>query len=84
MTKEHSLTWEDIKNWWPFLIAIVSIVFGFSNIITKQAVMDNKLDQILVTLKQMDEKEQRIIVDLNNVHEKLTLLEAIHPNNSHK
>lgn len=83
MTKEHSLTWEDIKNWWPLLLAIIAITVSYGSIMIKQAVLEEKIDTIISSLQTHDVKEQRIVDDLNALHKDVISLQAIHPNNSH-
>lgn len=75
---EKAVTWLQIQNWWPIMVAIVAVAIymssGFATIDKRQALIEQKLDTLISMQSQINNIEGRI-----GDHEiRLTKLETRH------
>ncbi len=73
----QALSWLQVNNWVPIIISAVMITISFTTLITRVAVIETKLDNITLLLKGYEERNTRIISDLNDVHQRLAILETL-------
>jgi len=74
--KEKAITWLNLQQWWPIMMAIVGVTVylavGFANIDKRQALIEQKLDTLISMQSQINNIEGRL-----GDHEiRLTKLEA--------
>jgi len=64
MSSEKAITWLQVQNWWPVMIAIVGVTAymanGFAAIDKRQALIEQKIDTLISMQKQIDSIQGRL------------------------
>ena len=76
MTKE-TLTKPEIQFWMPIIISIVSVVGSFSLVMSRIAVLENKVDNVITLLETHSQRQTTILANLNDLNYRVTVLETM-------
>ena len=78
---QEALTWVQINNIFPIITSVVLVALSWAAINTRLSILETKMDNMIILLKDQQNQQARLITDLNQVHDGLSRLQAIHSNN---
>jgi len=80
--KTQPLTWDEIKNWWPLLGALVAITMWLTSLIytvkLDQADMKKDIGYLIQKTDGVNESVSELQTEHHNFANRLTTLEVLH------